>query len=815
MTKNPRGFQAFPRYPPQETSEPVGNNKGDNVGEKEQHAESKSIGSPSGSSGGSRPNHGIQKPLNPYIKPSGDKCYCCGGQGHRSNVCPTRTTVALLKEREAEEQDEDNGSAENLVSQKLVDHLKLPTDPHERPYALGWVSKDFQIRVTWNCRVPISIRKHYREEVPCNVIDMDIFHVLFGRPWQYDHDVTYRGRDNVMMFTWGKHKIAMAPISSFDRQPSKPSNFLVMTHSEQEFSADVGEAQCFHPVVSKLPRSVGNSVPVKAMAEEIVDVKEAVRAKLEAFCPEENSGSSSSEVEYESIVDGRIQTSPSPTPLPVQSADILIKGGTVVNAHMVEEADVLIRDGKILQIGQELQKKMSIKVTTEIDASGKYVMPGGIDPHTHLQLDSGGMVSQDDFESGQSAAIAGGTTMTMDFVIPTGGSYINGFETYLKYAEKAVTDYAFHAMIVFWNQSAIDGIDFMVEKGINSFKFFQDFDFKITDKEMIEGFRKCKSLGAIAMVHASNGDAVIDAQNRLFELGITGVKAHALSRPPFVEREGVVRAITLARGINVPLYIVHVMGRDAMEEIAYARKLGLRVIGQPVIAGLALNNSWYWHPDFDTAGKYVMSPPISPPGHDKALQAALSGGVLQLVGTDHCPYNTTQRRAGKDDFRKLPSGLNGIEERMHVMWDTMVNSGQIGAKDYVRLTSTECARIFNIYPRKGAIMPGSDADVIILNPDAEFHISAKTHHSKSDVNIFEGMSGKGKVEVTIARGKVVWMNDILSVIPGSGQHIKMPTYGYMYEGIDKEDAAFKASAEYGYTGYLHLPDLSKVYVSNI
>ncbi|KAL9685407.1 hypothetical protein QQ045_022857 [Rhodiola kirilowii] len=188
MERNPRGFQAFPRYPPQGTSEAVGDNEA-NMEMKEQHAGSKSVGSPS-----------------------------------------------------------DNGSAENLISQKLVDHLKLPTDPHERPYALGWVSKGSQVRVTRTCKVPFSVGKYYREEVPCDVLDMDVCHVLLGRPWQYDNDVTYRGWDNVMMFTWGKHKIVLSFISSFDRQPSKQSNFLVMTHSEQEFSADVEEAQCFYPV---------------------------------------------------------------------------------------------------------------------------------------------------------------------------------------------------------------------------------------------------------------------------------------------------------------------------------------------------------------------------------------------------------------------------------------------------------------------------------------------------------------------------------------------------------------------------------------
>ncbi|KAL9660182.1 hypothetical protein QQ045_024994 [Rhodiola kirilowii] len=508
---------------------------------------------------------------------------------------------------------------------------------------------------------------------------------------------------------------------------------------------------------------------------------------------------------------------------------ILIKGGIVVNSHLVEVADVYIENGKISEVGPNLTKAgCDVRV---IQARGKYVMPGGIDPHTHISLDFSGTASIDDYLSGQCAALAGGTTMNMDFVMPTKESYIEGVKTYFKKAELAVMDYGFHAQIIFWNKNVADELEVLVKHyGINSFKFFQALEFKIRDDEMIEGFEKCKSLGAVAMVHAENGDAATDAQQRMIKLGITGVKGHPLSRPPFVEEEGVGRAISLARGLNVPLYVVHVMSRDAMEQIAEARKLGQRVIGQPIIASLALDNRWYWHPDFDTAAKYVLSPPISPPGHDKAIQAALSRGILQLVGTDHCPYSSTQRRAGINDFRKIPNGVNGIEERMHILWDSMVASIfttmstfnlnmlihdfyssrilicfilplLIYLRTLAKLVSwimlespvLNAAKIFNIYPRKGAILPGSDADVIILNPEATFHISAKTHHSRSDVNIFEGMSGKGKIETTIAGGRVVWENDKLSVTPGTGRYVAMPPYGYLYEGIDKQDAAYIAS----------------------
>ncbi|KAH7560768.1 hypothetical protein JRO89_XS10G0095900 [Xanthoceras sorbifolium] len=193
--------------------------------------------------------------------------------------------------------------------------------------------------------------------------------------------------------------------------------------------------------------------------------------------------------------------------------------------------------------------------------------------------------------------------------------------------------------------------------------------------------------------------------------------------------------------------------------------------------------------------KYVMSPPIRASGHNKALQAAISTGVLQLVGTDHCTFTSTQKGFGIDDFRKIPNGVNGIEERMHLVWDTMVESGKISATDYVRLTSTECARIFNIYPRKGAILAGSDADIIILNPNSSFEITTRSHHSRVDTNVYEGMKGKGKVEVTIAGGKIVWENDELKVVPGSGKYIEMPPFSDLFDGIEKADAKYLSSLQ--------------------
>ncbi|XP_039019225.1 dihydropyrimidinase-like isoform X1 [Hibiscus syriacus] len=478
------------------------------------------------------------------------------------------------------------------------------------------------------------------------------------------------------------------------------------------------------------------------------------------------------------------------------SSKLLIKGGTVVNAHNQDVADVYVEDGVIVAVRPNI-KQVDEDVTL-LDATGKYVMPGGIDPHTHLAMEFMGTETIDDFFSGQAAALAGGTTMHIDFVIPVNGSLVAGFEAYKKKAKKSCMNYGFHMAITKWDESVSREMEIMVkEKGINSFKFFMAYkgSLMISDELLLQGFKRCKSLGALAMVHAENGDAVFEGQNRMIGLGITGPEGHSLSRPPVLEGEATARAIHLAKFVNTPLYVVHVMSIDAMEEIAKARKSGQKVVGEPVVSGLVLNDSGLWNPDFITAAKYVMSPPIREAGHDKALQAALSTGVLQLVGTDHCTFNSTQKAFGIDDFRKIPNGVNGIEERMHLVWDTMVESGQISVTDFVQITSTECARIFNIYPRKGAILVGSDADIIIFNPNSSFEISASTHHSRTDTNVYDGRKGKGKVEVTIVGGRVVWQDGELKVAPGSGKYIEMPPFSYLFNGIDKADAKYLSSLQ--------------------
>eukprot|EP00898_Chlorokybus_atmophyticus_P007714 jgi/Chlat1/7944/Chrsp68S00585 len=465
---------------------------------------------------------------------------------------------------------------------------------------------------------------------------------------------------------------------------------------------------------------------------------------------------------------------------------LLVKGGTIVNADRAQLADVYIVDGVITALGLDLKVPDSVHV---IDAKGKYVMPGGIDPHTHLAMPFMGTMSADDFYSGQAAALAGGTTMHIDFVLPIGGDLMAGWEAWKEKAKVGVMDYGFHVAVFSWNDKVKEDMGKLVKEGVNSFKFFLAYKnaFQVTDEELIAGLRRCKELGALPQVHCENGDGVVAGQEMVFAAEISGPEGHALSRPAVLEGEATGRAIRLAKFVNVPLNVVHVMSKDALEEVAKARIAGQRVIGEAVASGLVLDETLMWHPDFDTAAKYVMSPPIRSREHGEALVAALSTGILQLVGTDHCTFNSTQKARGRNDFRLIPNGVNGIEERMIITWDALVNSGRVTPSDYVRVTSTACAQIFNLYPRKGSISVGADADIIVLNPKGTTKISAKTHHSKTDTNVYEGFEIKGKIETTISRGRVVWHDDKLDVRSGSSRFVPMKPFMSLFDGLAKLD----------------------------
>ena len=429
----------------------------------------------------------------------------------------------------------------------------------------------------------------------------------------------------------------------------------------------------------------------------------------------------------------------------------VIKNGTVLTADLTYRADVLVEDGRIAAIGPDLSGD------TVLDATGCYVAPGGIDPHTHFEMPFMGTYSADDFDSGTRAALAGGTTMTVDFVLPEPGqSLLDALKMWDNKSARAHCDYSFHMAITWWGQQVFDEMKAVTERGINSFKHFMAYkgSLMVNDEEMFASFRRCADLGAIPFVHAENGDIVAQMQARLMAEGNTGPEAHAYSRPTAVEGEAANRAIVIADMAGVPVYIVHVSCEEAHEAIRRARMQGKRVWGEPLVQHLLLDESEYANPDWDHAARRVMSPPFRDKRHQDSLWAGLQSGSLSCVATDHCAFTTQQKRNGIGDFTRIPNGTGGLEDRMPVLWTQGVGTGRLTPNEFVAVTSTNIAKILNMYPRKGAVLVGSDADLVVWDPEAEKVISAGTQQSSIDYNVFEGISVKGLPRFTLSRGVV-------------------------------------------------------------
>ena len=464
---------------------------------------------------------------------------------------------------------------------------------------------------------------------------------------------------------------------------------------------------------------------------------------------------------------------------------VLIKNGTIVNADQSFQADVLCADGKIQEIGSNISAPSGAEI---IDAAGQYVMPGGIDPHTHMQLPFMGTVASEDFYTGTAAGLAGGTTMIIDFVIPAPQQNImEAYQQWREWAQKAVADYSFHVAITWWDETVHADMKTLVEKyGVNSFKHFMAYKGAImdTDEILVNSFNRALELGAICTVHAENGDMVAQLQNKIFEMGITGPEGHPLSRPPEVEGEAASRAISIANVYGVPLYVVHVSTKQSLEAITRARNAGQKVFGEVLAGHLLVDESVYLDKDFESAAAHVMSPPFRAKEHQDALWKGILSGNLQTTATDHACFCNDQKAAGKDDFRITPNGTAGIENRMEVLWHHGVNTGLFNMNEFVKLTSTNAAQIFNIYPRKGTISVGADADIVVWDPEATKTISAKTHHQNIDFNIFEGMKVKGCASHTISAAKVVYANGELKVERGAGKYIERPAYASFYQGLD-------------------------------
>ncbi len=475
---------------------------------------------------------------------------------------------------------------------------------------------------------------------------------------------------------------------------------------------------------------------------------------------------------------------------------VLIRGGVVVNSDGETRADVLCSDGRVAAVGPDLESPGG--ETRVIDAGGAYVMPGGIDPHTHMELPFMGTVASEDFFTGTSAALAGGTTMIIDFVIPNPGeALLEAHERWRGWAEKAACDYSFHVAITWWSEQVRQQMGILCrEHGVNSFKHFMAYKgmMMCDDEMLVDSFSRARELGALCTVHAENGELVARLQQAMIDDGITGPEAHPLSRPPACEGEAANRAIRIAEVLGTPLYVVHTSTADALEAITRARNAGQQVFAEVLAQHLVLDDSLYRDPDWAAAAHYVMSPPLRPLGHQQALWRGLQAGMLQTTATDHCCFCTEQKRMGQDDFRKIPNGTGGVEDRMSVLWQHGVNTGRLTPSQFVAVTSTNTARIFNIYPRKGAIQVGADADIVIWDPKLSRTISAETHHQKVDFNVFEGMEVEGNAAVTLSRGEVAWEDGQLTTRQGAGRHVERPCFPPYWEAQMRRNAAVERTA---------------------
>lgn len=436
---------------------------------------------------------------------------------------------------------------------------------------------------------------------------------------------------------------------------------------------------------------------------------------------------------------------------------LLIKGGRIVTAVDDYRGDVLIEGSTIAAIFAHGQAP-AIDAPV-LDATDKLVIPGGIDVHTHLDMPFGGSTSADDFESGTIAAAHGGTTSIVDFAIQYKGQTLrDARDAWMKKAEgKAAIDYGFHMIITDLPDSVEKEMDVLVKEGVTSFKLFMAYRgvLMLDDGSIFRALLRTGENGGTICMHAENGDVIDVLVRRALAAGHTAPKWHALTRPPRAEAEATYRAICLAEMANVPLYVVHLSAAEALEKIAEARDRGLPMHAETCPQYLFLSYANYEEPGFEGA-KYVMSPPLRAKGNEDALWRGLKMNDLQAVSTDHCPFCMKgQKELGKDDFSKIPNGAPGIETRMSLLYDGGVLPGRISVNRFVEVTSTSPAKIFGLFPKKGTIAPGSDADIVVFDPNRKITLSAKTLHHRVDYTPYEGRVVQGAADVVISRGEIV------------------------------------------------------------
>ena len=453
--------------------------------------------------------------------------------------------------------------------------------------------------------------------------------------------------------------------------------------------------------------------------------------------------------------------------------DTLIRGGTIVTATDTYVSDVGIVGGKISAIGLNLPMEGAGKV---IEARGMLVMPGGIDVHTHLDMPFGGTTSADDFESGTVAAAYGGTTSLIDFAIQYKGQTLrHAFDTWMKKADdKAVIDYSFHCIITDIAGAQLDEMKAFVRDGVPTFKLFMAYPgvFMLDDASIFKAMGVAADCGGMICMHAENGGAIDVIVQRALAEGKRAPKYHALTRPVTAEAEATSRAIALAEMAGTPVYIVHLSCNEALEKVREARNRGLRVYAETCPQYLYLSLENMDGPGFDGA-KYVFTPPLREKWHQEKLWQGLAKDDLQVVSTDHCPFcMKEQKELGKDDFTKIPNGGPGIEHRVSLVYSGGVHGGKFSPNRFVQLVSTAPAKLFGLYPRKGTVAVGSDADLIVFEANEEQTISVKTHHMRVDYSMFEGTRVKGVPKTVLSRGRVIVEGGRFVGKVGAGEFLK-------------------------------------------
>ncbi|MBX3279685.1 MAG: dihydropyrimidinase [Acidobacteria bacterium] len=452
----------------------------------------------------------------------------------------------------------------------------------------------------------------------------------------------------------------------------------------------------------------------------------------------------------------------------------LITGGRIVTAVDDYTADLLIDGETVALIGGDLSSMVG-EVDRRIDASNKLVLPGGIDPHTHFDLPFGGASSSDDFETGARAAAFGGTTSVIDFAVQYKGQALNeALDAWFAKAEgKAGIDYGFHLIVTDLPDERLPELGAMIDQGVSSFKLFMAYPgvFLVDDGTIFKAMSAAGDRGGLICMHAENGVVIDVLVKRALAEGRTAPKYHALTRPTRAEAEGVHRAIAIAEMAGSPVYIVHLSCYDALREVQAARDLGLPAYAETCPQYLFLDDSLYEGENFDGA-KYVMTPPLRDKANQEMLWRGLRMNDLQVISTDHCPFCMKEKELGRDDFSKIPNGGPGVEHRMSLVYDGGVAAGRISLNRFVELTSTSAAKIFGLFPKKGTIAVGSDADIVIFDPHREATISAATHHMRVDYSAYEGRRVRGVVETVLSRGRVVVENGEYHAPAGSGRFIK-------------------------------------------